>query len=67
MWKEKIRKDSDRDVILSWDATGYKKNIKFDKHSGELVGFSYDPESFCMHQMFSNKVNCFLFLHRKKT
>ena len=60
MWKEKIRKDSDRDVILSWDATGYQKNVKFHKHTGELVGFSYDPESFCMHQMFSNKVNCFL-------
>ena len=45
MWKEVIKKDSDRDVILSWDATGYQKNMKFDKHSGELRGFAYDPES----------------------
>ena len=60
MWKEKIQKDSDRDVILSWDATGYQKNVKFNKLTGELCGFTYDPESFCCHQMFSNKVNCFL-------
>ena len=60
MWKEVIKKDSDRDVILSWDATGYQKNMKFDKHSGELRGFACDPQSFCCHQMFSNKVNCFL-------
>ena len=60
MWKEKVRKDSDREVILSWDATGYQKNIKFNKSTGELLGFACDPESFSCHQMFSNKVNCFM-------
>ena len=52
--------DSDRECILSWDATGYNKTMKFNKHSGDLEGFSYDPESFSMHQMFASKVNCFL-------
>ena len=47
------------EVILSWDATGYAKSLFYDKHSGELKGFVSDPESFSMHQMFSNKVNCF--------
>ena len=47
------------DVILSWDATGYVKNLFYNKNSGELEGFVCDPESFSMHQMFANKVNCF--------
>ena len=47
------------DVILSWDATGYAKNLFFNKDSGELEGFVCDPESFSMHHMFANKVNCF--------
>ena len=47
-------------MILSWDATGYNKTVQFDKKSGELQGFTYDPESFTCHQQFANKVNCFL-------
>ena len=47
------------DVILSWDATGYQKSLHYNKINGELEGFVCDPESFSMHQMFANKVNCF--------
>ena len=47
------------DIILSWDATGYQKKIFYNKDSGVLEGFVCDPESFSMHQMFANKVNCF--------
>ena len=46
--------------MLSWDATGYNKTVQFDKTTGELQGFTYDPESFTCHQMYANKVNCFL-------
>ena len=54
--EEKIKCD---DVILSWDATGYGKHLFYNRNSGELEGFVCDPESFSMHQMFANKVNCF--------
>ena len=47
------------DVILAWDATGYGKSLFYNKGSGELEGFMCDPETFSMHQVFSNKVNCF--------
>ena len=60
LWEGEVKSDSDRDVILSWDATGYSKAMSFNKHTGVLEGFSYDPESFSMHQMFANKVNCFM-------
>ena len=60
LWESQIKSDSDRDVILSWDATGYSKTMSFNKVTGVLEGFSYDPESFSMHQMFANKVNCFM-------
>ena len=59
-WDKEIKSDADRDCILSWDATGYAKTMNFNKHTGVLEGFSYDPESFSMHQMFANKVNCFM-------
>lgn len=54
------RSVEDYDVILSWDATGYNRTLRFDKHSGSLLGFDCDPESFCMHNMFSSCVNCFM-------
>ena len=60
MWSLKAKEDKDWDCILSWDATGYAKTMTFDKHSGVLEGFAYDAESFSMHQMYANKVNCFL-------
>ena len=60
LWGPQIKTDADRDCILAWDATGYVKTMKFNKHTGALEGFTYDPESFSMHQMFSNKVNCFM-------
>ena len=60
LWAPGIRSIEDRDCILSWDATGYAKMIQFNKHTGVLEGFSFDPEAFCMHQMFANKVNCFM-------
>ena len=60
LWETKVKKESDRDCILSWDATGYQKTVQFNKESGELQGFVHDPESFSCHQMFANKVNCFL-------
>ena len=53
-------KPSDYDCILSWDATGYKKKLKFDKNSGKLIGFGCHPERFTMHHAFSNCVNCFM-------
>ena len=59
-WKMDIKSDSDRDCILSWDATGYRKRLKFNKRTGILEGFSFNPESFSMHQMFAEKVNCFM-------
>ena len=34
--------------------------MTFNKTTGHLEGFAYDAESFSMHQMYSNKVNCFL-------
>ena len=59
-WDKEIKTDADRDCILAWDATGYAKTMHFNKHTGVLEGFSYDPESFSMHQMFATKVNCFM-------
>ena len=50
----------DYEVILSWDATGYKKSLKYDKASGALLGFDSDPERFSMHNMFDNTMNCFM-------
>ena len=60
LWGIKAKEVKDWDCILSWDATGYAKTMSFNKYTGVLEGFSYDPESFSMHQLFSNKVNCFL-------
>ena len=57
-WGEKAKRPEDWDCILSWDATGFKKMMKF--NDGVLEGFSYDPQSFSMHQMFADKVNCFM-------
>ena len=50
----------DYDCILSWDATGYNKKLKFDKKTGRLIGFGCNPERFTIHHMFSNCVNCFM-------
>ena len=60
IFDEKAKSKEDRDVILAWDATGYRKSLKFDKHNGRLLGFGCDPETFSMHQMWKNKVNCFM-------
>ena len=60
LWSKVAKTEKDWDCILSWDATGYKKTLKFNKNTGMLVGFGADPESFSMHQMFSEKVNCFM-------
>ena len=60
LWSKVANDPEDWDCIVSWDATGYKKTLKFNKHTGGLIGFGDHPESFSMHQMFSNKVNCFM-------
>ena len=59
-WSKEAKTTHDWDCILSWDATGYAKTMKFNKHHGTLEGFVYDPETFNMHQMFAEKVNCFM-------
>lgn len=56
LWSDVSKSRADWDCILSWDATGYAKKIKFDKHSGKLMGFACSPESFSVHHMYANKV-----------
>ena len=60
LWSTFAKSRKDWDCIVSWDATGYKKTLKFDKFSGMLIGFGADKESFSMHQMFSEKVLCYM-------
>ena len=57
LWSKFVTSKKDWDCILSWDATGYKRSIKFDKVNGLLTGFGAHPESFSMHNMFSEKVS----------
>ena len=37
-WSAAANCPEDYDCILMWDATGYKKNLIFDKSSGHLLG-----------------------------
>ena len=56
LWSKFAKSEKDWDCILSWDATGYKRSLKFNKNTGMLIGFGAHPESFSMHHMFSEKV-----------
>lgn len=44
-------------MLLIWDAMGYNSGIRYDKHSGHLIGFAEDFEFGLCVQRFSNKVN----------
>ena len=54
---DKCKRPEDRDVLLIWDAMGYNAGIKYDKRTGELVGYADDFEFGLCVQQFSNKVN----------
>ena len=60
LWSCEARDKRDWECLLSWDATGYAKNLKFNKHTGCLTGFGCSPESFSTECLFSNRVNCFM-------
>ena len=47
----------DRDMLLIWDAMGYNAGIRYDKHSGQLIGFAEDFQFGLCVQRFANKVN----------
>ena len=53
----KVKTDEDRDMLLIWDAMGYNAGIRYDKHSGKLVGFAEDFQFGLCVQRFANKVN----------
>ena len=44
-------------MLLMWDAMGYNAGIRYDKHSGQLIGFAEDFQFGLCVQRFSNKVN----------
>ena len=54
---EKCSRPEDRDVLLIWDAMGYNAGIKYDKHTGKLIGYAGDFDFGLCVQQFSNKVN----------
>ena len=60
LWFSKSRSRSGRLCILSWDATGYAKQLRFNKHTGILEGFAYSPEVFSAKQLFAKTVNCWM-------
>lgn len=47
----------DRDFLLIWDAMGYNAGIRYDKHTGQLIGFAEDFQFGLCVQKFANKVN----------
>ena len=47
----------DRDVLLLWDAMGYNAGMRYDKNTGQLIGFAEDFQFGLCVQRFSNKVN----------
>lgn len=44
-------------MLLMWDAMGYNCGIRYDKHTGQLIGLSEDFHFGLCAQRFSNKVN----------
>ena len=54
---KKAKTDDDRDMLLMWDAMGYNAGIRYDKQSGQLVGFAEDFQFGLCVQRFANKVN----------
>ena len=59
LFDEQAKDTCDYDVNVIWDATGYAKTVKFDKHSGKLKGFDDGQSDFSKDKSFANKVNCF--------
>ena len=53
--KAKCRED--REMLLVWDAMGYNAGIRYDKHTGQLIGFAEDFQFGLCVQRFANKVN----------
>lgn len=54
---KKFKKKEYRDVLLIWDAMGYNAGIKYDKNSGQLLGYAEDFSFGLCVQKFANKVN----------
>ena len=44
-------------MLLVWDAMGYNAGIRYDKHTGQLIGFAEDFQFGLCVQRFANKVN----------
>ena len=51
------KRPEDREMLLMWDAMGYNSGIRYDKHSGKLIGFAEDFQFGLCVQRFANKVN----------
>lgn len=51
------KRPEDRDVLLIWDAMGYTAGIRYDKNTGQLIGYAEDFEFGLCVQNFANKVN----------
>ena len=54
---KKVKTPEDREMLLIWDAMGYNAGIRYDKHSGQLIGFAEDFHFGLCVQRFANKVN----------
>lgn len=54
---QNVKSDDDRDMLLMWDAMGYNSGIRYDKNSGQLIGFAEDFQFGLCVQQFANKVN----------
>jgi hypothetical protein len=46
-----------------WDAMGYNSGIRYNKHTGQLIGFAEDFQFGLCVQRFANKVHMPLLLH----
>lgn len=54
---KKAKTPEDREMLLLWDAMGYNAGIRYDKNTGQLIGFAEDFQFGLCVQRFANKVN----------